>query len=94
MSASVRPVSSGWSWVWLKKPGTTFAPRRQVAVMVDGTPGEQVQEVALARAVRADDRDALAEPQLGVERIGEPVELEPFEHDGALARARATEPHR
>ena len=54
---------------------------------------EQVQEVALARAVRADDRDALAEPQLGVERIGEAVELELFEHHGALARPRAAEPH-
>ena len=53
-----------------------------------------MQEVALAGAVRADDRDALAEPQLGVERIGESVELELFEHHRALARPRAAEPHR
>ena len=57
------------------------------------SPGEQVQEVALARAVRADDRDALAEPDLDIERVGEPVELEPLEDDARLPVRRAAEPH-
>ena len=38
--------------------------------------GEQPQEVALADAVAAEHGDPLAEPQLEVERVGEPVELE------------------
>ena len=84
----MRPVELGMVVGLAEEAGHDAGAEAKVAVMVDGTPGEQAQEVALARAVRADDRDPLAEPQLGVERVGEPVELEPFERDGALARAR------
>ena len=92
MSSSVRPVHSGCSWVWWNSPGTTPAPSRHEPVVVDGlVAGEQPQEVALADAVRAEHGDPLAEPQLDVERVGQPVELELLDDDGALAGAGAAE---
>src|SRR5690348_15334975 len=62
--------------------------------MRDVGTGEQLQEVALAGAVETDDSDALAEQDLGVERIGQPLELESLGDEDALARARAAELHR
>ena len=62
--------------------------------VIDRLTREQPEEVALAGAVRAEHRDALAEPDLGVERIGEPVQLELLAHDHPLAGAIATQPHR
>ena len=75
--AACRPVHSGCSWVWWNRPGTTPAPSRHVRRVPDGrVAGQQAQEVALADAVAAEHGDALAEPQLEVERVGQPVELE------------------
>jgi len=62
------------------------------AVVVDGLlAGQQPQEVALADAVGAEHGDPLAEPQLDVERVGEPGELEALDDDGPLAGAGAAE---
>ena len=90
----MRPVHSGCSWVWWNSPGTTPAPSRHDAVVADRlVAGEQPQEVALAGAVAAEHGDALAEPQLEVERVGEPVELELLDDHGPLAGAGAAEAH-
>ena len=55
--------------------------------------GEQPQEVRLARAVGAEDRDPLAVPDLEVERLHQPGELEVLADDRALAGAAALEAH-
>ena len=62
--------------------------------MPDGlVAGEQPKEVALAGTVAAEHGDALAEPQLEVERIGQPVELDLLDDHRPLARAGAAEAH-
>ena len=76
MSSSGRPLHSGCSWVWWNRPGDDAGAEAPRAVVGDGlVAAEQAQEVALADAVRAEHGDALAEPQLDVERVGQPVEL-------------------
>ena len=45
---------------------------------------EQPQEVRLARPVGSEHRDPVAEPDLEVERLHEPGELEALGDDGAL----------
>ena len=49
--------------------------------------------MALADAVAAEHGDPLAEPQLEVERVGQPVELELLDDHGPLAGAGAAEAH-
>ena len=53
--------------------------------------GEKAEEVALADTVATEHGDAFAEPQLEVERIGEPVELEPLDDHGPFSGAGAAE---
>ena len=62
------------------------------AVVLDGrVAGEEPQEVALARAVGAEDGDPLAEPDLDVERVGQPGQLQPLDREGAAAGAATAE---
>ena len=71
------PTSSGWSWVWLEVAGHDAGAEAHLAVVVDAVvAGQQAQEVALAGAVGAEHGDALAEPDLGVERVGQPGQLQ------------------
>src|SRR5690606_33220372 len=73
------------------------AYRREVpgaGVGVSAAEREQPQEVRLARPVRAQHGDAVAEPDLKVEGRHESGEFELLAHDGALARAVAAQPHR
>ena len=74
-----------------------------IVVVVDGSVldvgvgaagGQQPQEVRLARAVAAEDRDPLAVPDLEVERLHQPGQLQVGAHHRALAGAAALEPHR
>jgi hypothetical protein len=46
--------------------------------------------VRLARPVRTQHRDPVAEPELGIERIGQSVQFELLDHHGFLAGARST----
>ena len=71
-----------------------LADRQVVHLGVAATGGEQPQEVRLARAVGAEHRDPFAVPDLEVEGLHEPGELEPLADDGALAGAAAVQPHR
>jgi hypothetical protein len=74
------------------------ADRLVLTVGVAAAAREEAQEVGLARAVAAEDPDPLAEPDLRVERLHEPVpvdaQLEIGGDDGALGRAAPGEPHR
>ena len=85
------PANSGRSWVCEKWPGTTRAPSRAApdqrapapqwtagAVARPGraSPAEQPQEVRLAGTVGAQHGDPVAVPDLQVERVGQPVELQ------------------
>ena len=69
--------------------GSSAAPTvvsGRAAVGVGAAAGEQPQEVRLARAVRAEHRDPVAEPHLEVERLHEAGELELLGDDRPLAR--------
>ena len=91
-SSRVRPCQSGCSWVWLKWPGTTRAPEADLAVVGDGgVPGDEPEEVALAGSVGAEDGDALAVPELGVERVGEAMERQPLDHQRLAAGAASAQ---
>ena len=63
-------------------------PAHDIVAMQDV---EQPQEVALAGAVRTEDRDAFAVPDLGRERVGEAVQFELLDGQGALAGALTAE---
>ena len=62
-------------------------------VGVAAAPGQQPQEVRLAGAVGAEHGDPLAVPDLEVERLHQPGELEVLADHRALAGAAALEPH-
>ena len=68
--------------------------RAVLDVGVGAAGGQQPQEVRLARAVAAQHRDPLAVPDLEVERLHQPGQLEALADHGALAGAAALEPHR
>src|SRR3954464_11325826 len=116
MSSSVRPRSSGCSWVWANQPGRTRAPSRAVpvcrtAAIASSSTGrgsgarsvvglrvasarrQEPEEVALAGPVRAENCDPVAVPDLEVERLHQPGQLELLADDGPLAGARAAQPH-
>ena len=109
ISSSVRPTSSGCSWVCTNQPGRTRAPslalpvcrparsarRRPAGAPRRGRcrPGQQPQEVRLAGAVGAEDRDPLAVPDLEVERLHQSGELELLADHRPLAGAAALEAH-
>ena len=56
-------------------------------------PGEQPQERRLPRAVAAEDRHPVVEPDLGTERIGVTRQHQVLAHDGALAGPPAAQSH-
>ena len=90
----MRPAPLGVLVGLVEQPGHDAGAEPPRPVVADGlVAGEQAQEVALADAVAAEHGDALAEPQLEVERIGEPVELELLDDHGPLAGAGAAEAH-
>ncbi len=70
------------------------ADRPVLDVGVAAADGQQPQEVGLARAVGAEHGHPLAVPDLEVEGLHQPGELEVLADDGALAGAAALEPHR
>src|SRR4029079_16848828 len=73
------------------------AARREVAeapVGVRAAAGEEPEEVRLARPVRAEHRDAVAEPHLEIERLHEPRQLEMLRDDRTLARAGSAQAQR
>ena len=72
---------------------SSASDRPVLDVRVAAPEREQPQEVRLARAVRAEHRDPLAEPDLEVERPHQPGQLEALADQRALARAPAGEPH-
>ena len=69
------------------------AHRLVLRVGVGAAGGEQPQEVRLAGPVRAEHGDPVAEPDLEVERLHQPGELELLADDRALAGAAAAQPH-
>ena len=73
-SSSVRPAKSARALSWVNSPGETRLPMHDLAGVRDGLAGQQADQVRLARAVGADQADALAEVDLLVERAHEPVD--------------------
>ena len=67
--------------------------RQVLPLRIGAAGGEQAQEVALARAVGAEDAHAVAEPDLGGERLHQAGQFQLFGDDGALGGAAALEPH-
>ena len=77
----------------VKKPGETRLPIRSSPSCGIALAGEQPHQVRLARAVRADQPDALAEVDLVVERRDEPVDADVAQvDDDARCRRRACAP--
>ncbi len=70
-----------------------LADRAVLDVRVRSPRRQESQEVRLAGAVRAQHGDPLAVPDLEVERLHQPGQLEVLADDGALAGAAALEPH-
>ncbi len=64
----------------------------ETRVGIGAAAGEEPQEVRLARAVGSEHGDAVAEPDLQVERLHEAGELEPLGDHRALAGAGAAQP--
>ena len=90
-----------WSY-----PGTEFglprmgnrddvkiADRLVFEIGIRAAAGQQPKEIRLAGAVRAEHCDPIAEPDLAVERLHEPGQLEILDHDRALAGTPAAQPH-
>ena len=69
---------------WREQPGETRGPRTTAPSCGTSLAGEQPHQVRLAGAVRPDQPDALAEVDLVVERLDEPVD-----RDVVRARPRA-----
>ena len=67
--------------------------RQVLPFRVGAAGGEQSQEVALAGAVGAQHADAVAEPNLGGERLHQSGQFQFLCHYGALGGAAALEPH-
>ena len=79
----------------VEQPGDDAGTEAEAAVVLDRrVAGEKAQEVALAGAVGAEDGDPLAEVDLEVERIGQPVERELFDDERPPSGARPAETHR
>ena len=78
---------------WVKKPGETRLPIRSSPSCAIVLAGEQPHQVRLARAVGADQPDALAEVDLLLERDDEPVDADAAQVHDDPRRLGAGHPH-
>ena len=77
---------------WVKKPGETRLPIRSSPSCGIVLAGQQPHQVRLARAVGADQPDALAEVDLLLEREHEPVDADGAQVDDDAGGLRAAQP--
>src|ERR1700754_5080286 len=99
ISSSVRPISSGCSWVCTNQPGRTRAPSLALPVWLTGlfspspTGWGPIAGGAPPARVGAEHPAPLAVPDLEVEGLHQPGQLQVGADDRALAGPAALEPH-
>ena len=77
-AACGRPAARGGRGSGRSSPGTTRAPSRHALRGRPRSPASSRRKWLLPVPLGPSDRDPLAEPDLGVERVGEPVQREPL----------------